>query len=59
MQIRREKDTIRNNRIFRQRQLEEARLREFQDALDREAVSYCSIAGNFEGAITLSSDLKE
>ena len=41
MQIRREKDTIRNNRIFRQQQLEEARLREFQDALDREAVSYC------------------
>lgn len=53
MQIRREKDTIRNNRIFRQQQLEEARLREFQDALDREAVSCCSIAGNFEDAIKI------
>ena len=39
MHIRREKDTIRNNRIFRQKQQEEMRLREFQEALDREAVS--------------------
>ena len=40
MHIRREKDTIRNNRIFRQKQQEEMRLREFQEALDREAVSW-------------------
>ena len=46
MQIRREKDTIRNNRIFRQQQLEEARLREFQEALDREAVCLYCIAGS-------------
>ena len=51
MQIRREKDTVRNNRIFRQRQHEEARLREFQEALDREAVCHCCIAGNFKGLI--------
>ena len=38
MHIRKEKDTIRNNRIFRQKQQEEMRLREFQEALDREAV---------------------
>ena len=38
MQIRREKDTIRNNRIFRQQQHEEMRMREFQEALEREAV---------------------
>ena len=46
MQIRREKDTIRNNRIFRQQQLEEARLREFQEALDKEAVCLYRIAGS-------------
>ena len=38
MQIRREKDTIRSNRIFRQQQQEEMRIREFQEALEREAV---------------------
>ena len=38
MQIRREKDTIRSNRIFRQQQQEEMRMREFQEALEREAV---------------------
>ena len=46
MQIRREKDTIRNNRIYQQKQNEEARLREFQEALDREAV--CNIDNAIE-----------
>ena len=39
MHIRREKDTIRNNRILRQKQYAEQREREYQQALDREAVS--------------------
>lgn len=39
MHIRKEKDTIRNNRIFRLRQHAEQRELEFQQALDREAVS--------------------
>ncbi len=39
MHIRREKDTIRNNRILRQKQYAEQREMEYQQALDREAVS--------------------
>ena len=39
MAIRKEKDTIRNNRIHRQQQYEEQRLTEFNHALDRERVS--------------------
>jgi adenylate kinase family enzyme len=35
MHIRRQKDTIRNNRIFRQKQFEEQRMREFQEELNR------------------------
>ena len=39
MHIRKEKDTIRNNRILRQQQLSAQKDQEFQQALDREAVS--------------------
>ena len=39
MHIRKEKDTIRNNRILRQKQYAEQRELEFQQTLDREAVS--------------------
>ncbi len=39
MAIRKEKDTIRNNRIHQQQQYEEERLVEFNQALDREKVS--------------------
>lgn len=39
MHIRKEKDTIRNNRILRQQQYSEQRELEYQQALDREAVS--------------------
>ncbi len=39
MAIRKEKDTIRNNRIYRQKQYEEQRLKEFDEALDKERVS--------------------
>lgn len=37
MQIRTEKDSIRNNRIFRQKQYEEQREKEFLDSLNKEA----------------------
>ena len=39
MAIRKEKETIRNNRVFRLQQYEEQRVREFNEALDRERVS--------------------
>ena len=38
MAIRKEKETIRNNRVFRLQQHEEQRVREFNEALDRERV---------------------
>lgn len=38
LQARREKETIRKNRLFREKQHEEKRLQEFEDALNREAV---------------------
>lgn len=41
MHIRKEKDTIRNNRIRRQQQYIEQRELEYQQALDREDVSDC------------------
>ncbi|KAM9213773.1 sperm flagellar protein 2 [Leptosomus discolor] len=36
MHVRHEKEVLRQNRIFRERQYEERRLKEFQEALDRE-----------------------
>jgi len=39
MQVRHEKDIIRNNRISKEKQFEESRLQEFKEALDKEAVS--------------------
>uniref|UniRef100_A0A8C4RLI1 Sperm flagellar protein 2 n=1 Tax=Erpetoichthys calabaricus TaxID=27687 RepID=A0A8C4RLI1_ERPCA len=38
MHVRHEKEVIRQNRIFREKQYDEKRLQEFQEALDREAV---------------------
>lgn len=38
MHVRHEKEVLRQNRIFREKQYEERRLKEFQEALDREAV---------------------
>lgn len=38
MHVRHEKEVLRKNRIFREKQYEERRLKEFQEALDREAV---------------------
>lgn len=40
LQARKEKDVIRQNRIAREEQYAEARAKEFQEALEREAVSY-------------------
>lgn len=40
LQVRHEKDVIRQNRLMRERQYEERRLQEFIDALNREAVSF-------------------
>ncbi|KAF5889352.1 sperm flagellar protein 2 [Clarias magur] len=37
MQIRQQKEVLRQNRILRERQIQEQRLRDFQQALDREA----------------------
>nr|XP_023692350.1 sperm flagellar protein 2 [Paramormyrops kingsleyae] len=37
MQIHQQKDVLRQNRIFREKQYQEQRLRDFQEALDREA----------------------
>ncbi|XP_021234980.1 sperm flagellar protein 2 isoform X4 [Numida meleagris] len=37
MQVRHEKEVLKQNRIFREKQYEERRLKEFQEALDREA----------------------
>lgn len=39
LQARHEKEVIRNNRILREQQYEARRLRDFEDALNREAVS--------------------
>ncbi|KAG5841479.1 hypothetical protein ANANG_G00199930 [Anguilla anguilla] len=37
MQVRQQKDVIRQNRVFRERQYQEQRQRDFEEALDREA----------------------
>ena len=39
MHVRHEKEVLWQNRIFREKQYEERRLKDFQDALDREAVN--------------------
>lgn len=38
MQIRRQKEVIRENRLFREQQYKQRREKDFQEALDREAV---------------------
>ena len=39
LQARQEKETIKKNRVMREKQYEERRLAEFEEALNREAVS--------------------
>lgn len=41
LQARHEKEVIRKNRITRELQYEKARLKDFEDALNREAVRLC------------------
>lgn len=43
MHVRHEKEVLWQNRIFREKQYEERRLKDFQDALDREAVNTISL----------------
>lgn len=43
MHVRHEKEVLWQNRIFREKQYEERRLKDFQDALDREAVNNTSL----------------
>ncbi|EPY73378.1 hypothetical protein CB1_011123001 [Camelus ferus] len=43
MHVRHEKEVLWQNRIFREKQYEERRLKDFQDALDREAVNNISL----------------
>ena len=43
MQVRHEKEVIRQNRLAKEKQFEEQRLKEFKEALDREAVSATGI----------------
>lgn len=43
MHVRHEKEVLWQNRIFREKQYEERRLKDFQDALDREAVNNSSL----------------
>ena len=40
LQARHEKEIIKQNRLYREKQYEDRRLKEFEDALNREAVSY-------------------
>ena len=42
MQLRREKDFIRRNRLAKEKQFEEARVREFEEALNKEKVRHFS-----------------
>lgn len=46
MHVRHEKEVLWQNRIFREKQYEERRLKDFQDALNREAVNNISLNKN-------------
>ena len=47
LQARHEKDVIRKNRLIREKQDEERRLKEFEDALNKEAVSVTFVSATF------------
>ena len=47
LQARHEKDVIRKNRLIREKQDEERRLKEFEDALNKEAVSVTFVSVTF------------
>lgn len=45
LQARHEKEVIRNNRMVREQQYQERRVKDFEEALNREAVSACFCFG--------------
>uniref|UniRef100_A0A8B9M8Y4 CPC1/SPEF2 domain-containing protein n=1 Tax=Accipiter nisus TaxID=211598 RepID=A0A8B9M8Y4_9AVES len=60
MHVRHEKEVLRKNRIFREKQYEERRLKEFQEALDREASmtgEWCPTEENSENKPPLNNNI--
>ncbi|XP_029860545.1 sperm flagellar protein 2 isoform X2 [Aquila chrysaetos chrysaetos] len=60
MHVRHEKEVLRQNRIFREKQYEERRLKEFQEALDREASmtgEWCPTEENSENKPPLNNNI--
>ncbi|XP_033615101.1 sperm flagellar protein 2 isoform X3 [Fukomys damarensis] len=59
MHVRHEKEVLWQNRIFREKQYEERRLKDFQDALDREAALAKQAKIDFEEQILREKELHE
>ncbi|XP_072215653.1 sperm flagellar protein 2 [Excalfactoria chinensis] len=59
MHIRHEKEVLKQNRIFREKQYEERRLKEFQEALDREAALAKQEKIDFEEQIAKEREHRE
>ncbi|EHB18182.1 Sperm flagellar protein 2 [Heterocephalus glaber] len=59
MHVRHEKEVLRQNRIFREKQYEERRLKDFQDALDREAALAKQAKIDFEEQILREKEVHE
>ncbi|XP_051709782.2 sperm flagellar protein 2 isoform X8 [Oryctolagus cuniculus] len=59
MHVRHEKDVLWQNRIFREKQYEERRLKDFQDALDREAALAKQAKIDFEEQILREKEIHE
>ncbi|CAM5113172.1 unnamed protein product [Eretmochelys imbricata] len=59
MHVRHEKEVLWQNRIFREKQYEERRLKEFQEALDREAALAKQEKNDYEEHICKERDLHE
>ncbi|KAM6156501.1 sperm flagellar protein 2 [Erethizon dorsatum] len=59
MHVRHEKEVLWQNRIFRQKQYEERRLKDFQDALDREAALAKQAEIDFEEQILREKEVHE
>lgn len=59
MHVRHEKEVLWQNRIFREKQYEERRLKDFQDALDREAALAKQAKIDFEEQILREKEIHE
>uniref|UniRef100_A0A8C5K7S7 Calponin-homology (CH) domain-containing protein n=1 Tax=Jaculus jaculus TaxID=51337 RepID=A0A8C5K7S7_JACJA len=59
MHVRHEKEVLWQNRIFREKQYEERRLKDFQDALDREAALAKQAKIDFEEQISREKEIHE